>query len=139
MARLRTKVQSFLQDWRSDVSSSWSDVLEGAEPDVWAIDEALTLEEDETIFPGRKGHPAAGARPDSHIFRALDGLRPRDVNAVVLGQDPYPRASRATGRAFEQGDLADWSPDRTKVAESLRRIIQVVANHRSGDAKYISG
>jgi uracil DNA glycosylase len=139
MAQLRTEIRSFLQDWRTDVSSSWQDVLDGAEPNIEAIDEALTLEDGETIFPGRKGHPAAGARADSHIFRALDGLRPHDVNAVVLGQDPYPRASRATGRAFEQGDLLEWSPDRTRVAESLRRIVQVAASHRSGDAKYVSG
>jgi uracil-DNA glycosylase len=61
------------------------------------------------------------------------------VNAAALGQGPDPRASRATGRAFEQGDLAEWSPDWSKVAESLRRIIQVVARHRSGEAKYVSG
>ena len=139
MGSLKQAVQEFLSDWRDDVNASWRAVLDGVEPDVSAIDDALTLDEAETIFPGRKGNPAAGARPDSHLFRALDGVKPREVNAVILGQDPYPRASRATGRSFEQGDLPAWSPSPSKVAESLRRILQVVGHHRSGDARYLDG
>jgi len=139
MAILRTEMKKFLADWQDDVNASWRSVLDGVEPALSAIDNKLTLEEKETIFPGRKGSPAAGARADSHVFRALDGVRPRDVTAVVLGQDPYPMASRATGRSFEQGDLPAWSPDRKKVAESLRRILQIVANFRSGEARYHDG
>jgi len=29
-----------------------------------------------------------------------------DMKVVILGQDPYPEKGRATGRAFEVGDLA---------------------------------
>jgi uracil-DNA glycosylase len=138
MASLRTKMKAFLTDWQDDVSASWRTLLDGVEPELSAIPTSLTLEDDETIFPGRKGHPPAGARPDSHVFRALDGLRPRDVTAVVLGQDPYPVASRATGRSFEQGDLPAWVPSRKIVAESLRRILQTAAHFRSGEEKYIT-
>jgi uracil-DNA glycosylase len=139
MAELRAKMSEFLVDWRDDVNASWRALLDGVEPALNAIGPALTLMDNETIFPGRKGSPAPGARPDSHVFRALDGVRPRDVTAVVLGQDPYPMASRATGRSFEQGDLPAWSPDRKKVAESLRRILQIVAHFRKGDARYLHG
>jgi uracil-DNA glycosylase len=139
VANLRAKVSDFLSDWRDDLSSSWGGALDGVEPKLSAIDTALTLENNETIFPGRKGHPAPDARPDSHVFRALDGLRPQDVRAVILGQDPYPRSSRATGRSFEQGDLLKWSPKKSDVAESLRRILQVAAHFRTGETKYLDG
>jgi uracil-DNA glycosylase len=139
MANLRLEMKKFLADWRDDLDASWQGVLEGAEPALQAIPESLTLDDGEAIFPGRKGKPPAGARSDSHIFRALDGLRPQDVTAVVLGQDPYPKVARATGRSFEQGDLAEWSPSRSKVAESLRRILQVVAHFRSGRPQYLGG
>ena len=139
MANLRAKLSDFLTDWRDDLSESWQSALDGAEPKLGAVASALTLEDDETIFPGRKGHPAPGARPDSHVFRALDGLRPKDVRAVILGQDPYPKSSRATGRSFEQGDLPQWSPQKSAVAESLRRIVQVAAHFRTGEEKYLQG
>lgn len=139
MANLRAKLSDFLSDWRDDLSESWRGALDGAEPKLSAVDNALTLEDDETIFPGRKGHTAPGARPDSHVFRALDGLRPKDVRAVILGQDPYPKSSRATGRSFEQGDLPLWSPKKSAVAESLRRIVQVAAHFRTGEDKYLQG
>jgi uracil-DNA glycosylase len=138
VANLRASMDAFLSGWRNDLSESWRGTLAGAEPNLSGIDSTLTLEDNETISPGRKGHPAPGARPDSHVFRALDGLPLEDVRAVILGQDPYPKSSRATGRSFEQGDLPQWS-SKTPVAESLRRILQVVAHFRSGEAKYLQG
>jgi uracil-DNA glycosylase len=66
-------------------------------------------------------------------------LRPDQVTAVVLGQDPYPRSSRATGRSFEQGDLPRWKRTPSDVAESLRRILQVVAYSRTGRNLYLEG
>jgi uracil-DNA glycosylase len=139
MASLRVEMTKFLTDWRDDVHQSWRAVLDDVEPNLAVIGETLTLNEGETIFPGRKGSPSKGARADSHVFRAFDGVRPQDVNAVILGQDPYPRASRATGRSFEQGDLPAWSRSPAKVAESLRRILQVVGHHRTGDERYLTG
>src|SRR5262245_64849125 len=126
MGTLRVAVERHLDGWRSDLSAPWRALLDGAEPDLAAITDDLTIEPDEVVIPGRKGRPAATARDDSHVFRALDDVRPEDVRAVVLGQDPYPKASRATGRAFEQGDLAAWSRKRRDVAESLRRIVQTL-------------
>jgi uracil-DNA glycosylase len=136
---LRDSFRDFLVNWRNDVSSPWRSVLDGVEPALDAVPATLTLEPNELIFPGRKGRAVPAARADSHVFRAFDGLHPDDVRAVILGQDPYPKASRATGRSFEQGDLTDWSPNRSLVAESLRRIVQVVANFRTGKSDYLRG
>jgi len=139
MASLRPAMRSFLRGWRDDIDVGWQGVLSGVEPALEQIAEALTLEEAEEIIPGRRGRPATGARGDSHIFRALDGIKPDDVNAVILGQDPYPRASRATGRSFEQGDVSDWVEPLSAVAESLRRIVQLVAHTRTGRQIYLEG
>ena len=138
MVKLRDAFAGFLQDWQVDLSPAWRAILDAVGPDLTAISSDLTLADNETIFPGRKGRPAPGARTDSHVFRALDAVDPPAVRAVVLGQDPYPKASRATGRAFEQGDLPDWSPNRAMVAESLRRIVQMLAYKRSGNAEYVA-
>ena len=42
-----------------------------------------------------------GTDREAHVFRAFDELEPDRVKAVVIGQDPYPHVTRATGRAFE--------------------------------------
>ncbi|MET0263177.1 MAG: uracil-DNA glycosylase [Rariglobus sp.] len=51
-----------------------------------AVDEAYAQGE---VFPAR-----------SHIFRALELVRPADVKVVVLGQDPYPTPGNAHGLSF---------------------------------------
>lgn len=139
MAALRHALMSFLEHWRDDLGAPWRTVLAEVEPAFDAVATGLTLLDSEVILPGRKGAAAPGARKDSHVFRVLDSISPVDVRAVVLGQDPYPNASRATGRAFEQGDLTEWSPNKQVVAESLRRIVQVVAHARTGKPIYREG
>ena len=135
MAQLMAVMDDLLQNWRSDLSPAWSAALAGIEPNVAAIDPALMLNPGEVVFPARKGKPPAGARTDSHIFRALDSISPKDVRVVVMGQDPYTHVEQATGRSFEQGDLSDWL-GKPKVTPSLRRILQSLAVHRSGNAAY---
>jgi uracil-DNA glycosylase len=137
MAKIRAALRTLLHHWRDDLSPAWSSALDGAEPDFEAVDPELTLDENEVIFPARKGHPPAGARSDAHIFRAFDGITPDDVCVVVIGQDPYTKVQQATGRSFEQGDLANWL-GQPKVTPSLKRIIQAVALHRTGRTKYTS-
>ena len=40
-------------------------------------------------------------RPNqSDIFNAFDGLRPRGVKVLIIGQDPYPDEAKAHGLAF---------------------------------------
>jgi uracil-DNA glycosylase len=100
------------------------------------VKENLTFSEAEPIFPGRKNKPIKMAPPGAHIFRALDGVRPRDVRVIVVGQDPYPKISQATGRSFEQGDLPDWPVNQKVIADSLQRILQMLLVARTGNAAY---
>lgn len=46
------------------------------------------------------------------------------IKVVILGQDPYPEKGRATGRAFEVGDLHDWNDKFRQV--SLKNIIRLI-------------
>jgi len=47
-----------------------------------------------------------------------------DMKVVILGQDPYPEKGRATGRAFEVGDLASWQDKFKQV--SLKNIVRLI-------------
>lgn len=133
MTSLRTALQAHLADWRNDLSADWRSALAQVEPDFTAVPADMPLAAGDVIFPLRKGHTDPRAPAGSHLFRALDGLKPSDVRCVLLGQDPYPRIDRATGRSFDQGGLASWNGE---VAESLRRIIQTLVQHRQPDPKY---
>lgn len=133
---LRQALEEMLDGWKSDLSPAWRAALEGVEPDFGAVDPILQHESWEPIFPTRKGKKIPGAPSRAHIFRALDGTGPADVRAVVIGQDPYPNVSWATGRAFEQGDLEDWLPNPALVSDSLERIIPAVAEARTGNFDY---
>jgi uracil-DNA glycosylase len=136
--KLRKKLHALFGSWRDDVDTRWLDVLDGIEPNFTGVADHLELNDDEIVFPGRRGQAPQGARSDSHIFRAFEGIAPKDVTVVVMGQDPYQRVAQATGRAFEQGDLRDWF-GQPRVAPSLKRIIQAVATERSGDPSYVAG
>lgn len=47
-----------------------------------------------------------------------------EIKVVILGQDPYPEKGRATGRAFEVGDLLSWNQKFRQV--SLKNIIRLI-------------
>jgi uracil-DNA glycosylase len=132
---LRDALQRFLQDWRDDVPPTWQPALADVEPDFGAIGTGLALEPNDVLLPFRKGHSSPLAPADSHVFRALD-LPPDAVRVVLIGQDPYPRLKRATGRSFEQGDFVNWK--KANVAESLRRILQALAHHRRPDWPHVT-
>ncbi len=134
MTQLRSAIGTFLTDWLDDVPAAWRAALAGAEPDIGAVDESLTLDADEVIFPLRKQHDDPRAPAGSHVLRALD-IDPHAVRAVLVGQDPYPRMSRATGRSFDQGDLEQWSGN---VSESLRRMVQSLAQFRQPAPTYVA-
>jgi uracil-DNA glycosylase len=85
----------------------------------------------------RRGASLTGAPAGAHIFKSLDRLAPEDVKAVVIGQDPYPRVGRATGRAFEQGDLSGWSGAGNLVTTSMKRLLLMASHQRTGDATYL--
>jgi uracil-DNA glycosylase len=122
-----------------DLPAAWRNVLDGTDLN-WrspALDQELLP--GEVILPGRKGKPLPDTPPGAHLLRAFENLDPGDVRAVILGQDPYPNPAWATGRAFEQGNLTEWSDGSRQVADSLRRIVQAMIAARTGDPSYTAG
>ena len=57
-----------------------------------------------------------------------------DIKVVILGQDPYPERGRATGRAFEVGDLTSWNQKFRQV--SLKNIIRLIYKNYNGISEY---
>lgn len=133
---LRQALEEMLEGWQSDLNAEWQAVLQASAPDFGAVDPALLHESWEPIFPTRKGVAIPGAPRQAHIFRALDDIDPEDVTAIILGQDPYPNVSWATGRAFEQGNLDEWLLNPKSVSDSLERIIPSVAVARTSNLEY---
>ena len=133
---LRHRMGAFLEGWIEDVPPQWRNALNGLSPAFDEMDPELTVDAGITISPGRKGSAPPGAPRGSHIFRALDGLPPDRVRAIIIGQDPYPSVGRATGRAFGQGNLNCWTSNFPRPAASLRRIVQQLAVYRTGDPSY---
>ena len=109
MATLRTDLEAMLHDWRALLPAAWRDRFDGVE---LPFDRMPPL-------PSRPIWP-------QNVFRAFHDLEPGRVRAVIFGNDPYTRVEQATGRSFEQGDIADWKAQiRTKaVSPSLRSILQ---------------
>jgi uracil-DNA glycosylase len=131
---LRDALTDFSEDWRDDLSPQWRAVLAGASPNALGVLDTLTFATTEPIYPTRRNVLLAGARSDAHVFRAFDDLEPSKVRCVLIGQDPYPALSRATGRSFEQGDLNAWVSKASSVASSLRVLLRMLVAARTGNA-----
>ncbi|MEY8843500.1 uracil-DNA glycosylase family protein [Cribrihabitans sp. XS_ASV171] len=134
MVALRERMEERYADWREDLPEEpvgadgqavpgWRTFFaECPDPDWAAIPDALEIADDALVWPGRRNAPHNEAPEGAHICRAFDGIEPEGVRVAVLGQDPYPRLNRATGRAFEDGAWDSNRPDR--VADSLQSIFQ---------------
>ncbi|HEV7880417.1 hypothetical protein [Bradyrhizobium sp.] len=131
---LRAALNEFLIDWRNDLAPAWRTTLQDIEPAFANVRNDLLFSAEQPIYPSRRASPLQGARSDAHAFRAFDSTKPEDIRCVLVGQDPYPKISRATGRSFEQGDLLGW--DQAGVATSLKRLIQMLANERTGSTQF---
>jgi uracil-DNA glycosylase len=130
---LRDALSDFTIGWRNDLSPSWRTALAGASPNPTAVASTLTFDELHPIYPSRRDKPLPGARADAHVFRAFDGIQPSQVRCVLIGQDPYPSLSRATGRSFEQGDIGAWGLPASSVANSLRVLLRMMVAARTND------
>lgn len=131
---LREALSQFAVGWRDDLPPSWRAALAGVDPDPLAVASTLTFAPAEPIYPSRRGTVLAGARADAHVFRAFDDISLNQVRCVLIGQDPYPLLSRATGRAFEQGDISAWPSKSTPVASSLRNLVRMLVAARTGNS-----
>ena len=134
---LQQAMREILAGWSGDLGPSWQAVVSGVDPGYDRIDPELTIEPWEPVFPARRGRIYPGAPKGAHILRAFDDIAPEDVRVVILGQDPYPCAAFATGRAFEPGNVASWRELEKMFSKSVRTFMQLVAAARTGDAGYI--
>ena len=134
---LQQAMREILAGWSGDLGPSWQAVVSGVDPGYDRIDPELTIEPWEPVFPARRGRIYPGAPKGAHILRAFDDIAPKDVRVVILGQDPYPCAAFATGRAFEAGNVARWRELEKMFSKSVRTFMQLVAAARTGDAGYI--
>lgn len=115
-----------LANWRNDLMPEWRNVFADVEPDYNGLpNDDLPNADIALPFPNRlpEGQPIADAHPVPipHMMKAFDGIEPTNVRVVVLGQDPYPRRERATGRAFEDGT---WDGTFANAANSLKPLLQ---------------
>jgi uracil-DNA glycosylase len=124
--------------WRGDLPIARRSILDGAELAFNSRAFDREVQADEIIVPGRKSMPVAGAPKGAHIFRAFDNIDPAKVRALILRQEPYANPVWTTGRAFEQGNLANWPENRELIADSLRRIVQVLASARTRKRVYVA-
>lgn len=134
MTPLRDALSGFSIGWRDDLSPGWRTLLAATEPNALAVGSTLTFDDLQPIYPARRDSPLPGARADAHVFRAFDDIAPSQVRCVLIGQDPYPALSRATGRSFEQGDIAAWGLPASSVANSLRVLLRMLVAERTHDS-----
>jgi uracil-DNA glycosylase len=128
---LLAALKQHLAEWQDDLAPAWHPYLEKVELDWPKVVPAALLKSSERIIPLRKGHGDPDAPVGSHVLRAFDGVAPEQVRAVLLGQDPYPKITQATGVAFEPGGVEHWDTD---TPSSLRHVVPVLARHRRPNA-----
>ncbi len=133
---LRSALQETLTNWQADLPDAWRAALGDVQLDFDGVDVALALEAWEPIFPARKDRRLPGMPAGAHMLKAFDSVAPSQVRCVVLGQDPYPSIDIATGRAFEVGNVAEWRELDKMFTKSIRAWVQMVAEARTGDARY---
>ena len=118
-SEIRAALDRHVREWRAGPNPAWHTVVQ-----EWATKIDVDSEPPKggpAIFPPVLNSEAARSPRSRHLFKAFDGLTPNDVRVVVLGQDPYPVEARATGRAFEPGDIESF--DAPEVADSLQRLL----------------
>ena len=118
MPKLLDEMRRYLGRWQDDLPSAWRTRLDGVAPKLDAIPRDASLDLDARIVPVR--------RDQGRVFYALEGIDPSDVNAVMLGNDPYSDPIRATGRSFEQGDLTEWTDDLREPGRVTRSLLSLV-------------
>ena len=86
---LKDALEQTFTGWRDDVNPAWRDVVDGVELGFDSVDETLTLEPWEPIFPARKGRAFPGLRPVPTSFgRSTRRSTGRTKKATVVDQPP---------------------------------------------------
>jgi uracil-DNA glycosylase len=133
--RLVDALSETVDGWINDLDPAWHPVVHDVTLGFDAVDPALMLEPWEPIFPARRGRVFPGAPRGAHMLRAFEGITPDQVRCVILGQDPYPSADFATGRAFEAG-IGRWRELEKMFSHSVRTFMQQLCAARTGRADY---
>ena len=119
MPSLLYELERYLHRWQDHLSAAWREGLDGVGPDFDAIPRDASLaRSDAQIVPV--------PRRQGGVFYALEGIDPSDVQAVVIGNDPYPDPHRATGRSFEQGNLTAWIDDLAEPGRVTPSLLSLV-------------
>lgn len=112
-------MSDFLSKLHAPVHQSWNDFLSEE------IVEKLREIENSAINTSTEFTPPA-SRVLHFMTNNLDSAK-----IVIIGQDPYPQAGVATGRAFEVGTLNSW--DATFRNVSLKNIIRSIYSAYRGE------
>lgn len=147
---LRDALEETMAGWQKALPEPWRPVFKGVKLDSKSVPTWLKHQPWVPIFPvfrnqstgevfqaspePEKGTNLIGIPKVAHTFRALL-VPPDEVKVVVVGQDPYPDITDATGQSFEQGSIEDWVKDSHRVAGSLKPILQTAAAAATGDDK----
>ncbi|MYK28892.1 MAG: hypothetical protein F4048_09515 [Gammaproteobacteria bacterium] len=115
MPQLRQLMQDRFNEWLDRFPEPWHHLLDDLDPAYDAIGQAIDIDEQERVYP-------------DDPFTVFARLVPDQVRVILLGEDPYPEVNRATGRAFEPGDMPCWQ-DAGDVPSS-RRLAQQLADYR---------
>lgn len=108
----------FIQSLHKPIHPTWQSFL--SEENKSALNEIETVVQQFDYTPG--------AERVLH-FLTLDLSK---IKIIILGQDPYPQAGVATGRAFEVGTLTDWNQPFRNV--SLKNIVRLI--HATYEKEY---
>ena len=73
-----------------------------------AIGDLIRAQPDAAKFLGPT-RDAATIPERTLTFTSLNQLPPKDINVIIFGQDPYPRAESAIGVAFNDGAIRQWN------------------------------
>ncbi len=111
-------MSKLLQNIHAPVHESWRDFLSEE------IVKELTEIENSTMNKLESTPPIP--RVLHFLTNNLDSAK-----VVIIGQDPYPQAGVATGRAFEVGTLKSW--DETFRNVSLKNIIRALYSAYNGE------
>lgn len=149
---LRAALDETMSDWQQALPEPWRPVFRNVSLNSAGVPARWRHDPWVPIFPvfkhreTRKVFQAGGIRRTdqvnlvgvpyfAHTFRALL-VPPDNVRVVIVGQDPYPDITDATGQSFEQGNLRGWVQDAHWVAGSLKPILMVAAAEHTGNSAY---
>ena len=135
--QLKTALEDMLKGWHDDIPLSWHSFIKISDLDFNKIESQLLLDPWEPIFPVRRNMKLLGAPAGSHIFKAFDGIEPKDVRCIILGQDPFPCPAFSTGRAFEAGNVTHWRElEKITLSPSIRCFLQKICEARTENSDF---